>query len=109
MIEDLYKRIWKLSGNVGQRDAYTNLVSLTGELISLYDEQGRLSEDPFQPTRLRVLSLPDNMGELLKDRVCLITGGSGCVGSALLDELLQFGVKKIIVFDIAPLPAHRKD
>ncbi|MEJ1238186.1 polysaccharide biosynthesis protein [Chryseolinea sp. T2] len=108
MIEDLYKRIWKLSGNVGQRDAYTNLVSLTSELITLYDQQGRLSEDPFQPTRLRVLSLPENMGELLKDRVCVITGGSGCVGSALLDELLQFEVKKIVVFDMAPLPAHRK-
>lgn len=109
MIEDLYKRIWKLSGSVGQRDAYADLVALTSELIDLYDQQGRLSEDPFQPTRLRVLSLPDTMGDLLKDRVCLITGGSGCVGSALLRELLKFDIRKIIVFDtVAPQIHHPK-
>ncbi|MGC3946093.1 MAG: polysaccharide biosynthesis protein [Chryseolinea sp.] len=105
MIEDLYQRIWKLSGDVCQRDAYTHLVSLTRELINLYDQQGRLSEDPFEPTRLRVLSLPENMGEILDGRVCFVTGGSGCVGSALLHELLQFNVKKIVVFDLAPVPA----
>lgn len=108
MIEDLYQRIWKLSGDVGQREAYAKLTSLTRELINLYDLQGRLSEDPFQPTRLRVLSLPENMGDVLKDSVCFVTGGSGCVGSALIHELLQFEVKKIVVFDTAPLPARSK-
>jgi nucleoside-diphosphate-sugar epimerase len=108
MIEDLYKRIWKLSGEVRQRDAYCTLAALTRELISLYDQQGRLSEDPFQPTRLRALSLPANMSEVLEGQVCLVTGGSGCVGTALIHELLQFNVKKIIVFDTAPLPASSR-
>ncbi|HTF17498.1 MAG TPA: polysaccharide biosynthesis protein [Chryseolinea sp.] len=106
MIEDLYQRIWKLSNCVGKPEGYAELVSLTRDLINLYDQQGRLAEDPFQPTRLRVLSLPDSMDDLLKDRVCLVTGGSGCVGSALLRELLAFDVQKIIIFDTTPPTTH---
>jgi nucleoside-diphosphate-sugar epimerase len=109
MIEDLYQRIWKLSGSVRQPEAYANLVSLTRELIELYDQQGRLSEDPFQPTRLRVLSLPDSMSALLEGRTCLVTGGSGCVGTALLKELLQFDVQKIIVFDLVSIDPQIQD
>lgn len=100
MIDDLYQRIWKLSSRVAQRDVYDELISLTEQLTALYDQQGRLSEDPFYPTRLRTLSLPDTMGDILSGRVCLITGGSGCVGSALVKNLLKFDIGKIIVFDL---------
>jgi len=106
MIEDIYHRLWSLSRRVDQSDAYTELVSLTQDLIRLYDDQGRLSEDPFQPTRMRVLSLPENISSILEDRVCLITGGSGCVGSTLVDSLQQFNIRKVIVFDREPIPPH---
>lgn len=104
MIEDLYHRIWNLSKRVDEPAVYAELVSLTRNLIDLYDQQGRLSEDPFHPTRLRVLSLPDNMSEILDDRVCLVTGGSGCVGSTLVNALLNFNIDKVVVFDLKSLP-----
>ena len=70
------------------------------ELISLYDLQGRLDEDPFGPTRLRKLSLPDEkVSALLDDSTCLVTGGLGCVGTALISEILKFDVKRIIILD----------
>ena len=100
MIHDIYKKIWEISPKVHIKDTYNQLTSLTMELISLYDLQGRLDEDPFTPTRLRKLSLPDEkVGSLLDESTCLVTGGLGCVGSALISEILKFDVKRIIVLD----------
>ncbi|HEX6892336.1 MAG TPA: polysaccharide biosynthesis protein [Chryseolinea sp.] len=100
MIEDIYKQIWALSPQVRNKDSYDKLTSLTKELIGLYDLQGRLSEDPFSPTRLRKLSLAvHQVGLLLRDSTCLITGGLGCVGSTLTSEILKFDVKRIIILD----------
>jgi nucleoside-diphosphate-sugar epimerase len=100
MIEDIYKKIWALSPQVRNKDSFDKLTSLTKELIGLYDLQGRLSEDPFSPTRLRKLSLAvDKVNLLLKDSTCLITGGSGCVGSTLVGEILKFDVKRIVILD----------
>ncbi len=111
MIEELYTRIWKLSSQVSKSDVYNELVSLTQQLITLYDQQGRLSEDPFEPTRHRRLSLPPAIEDALTGSVCLITGGSGCVGNALLESILKFGIKKVVVFDEVPptrYAAHEK-
>ncbi len=105
MINDIYTRIWKLSPAVKQQKSYAELTDLTKELISLYDTQGRLCGDPFNATRERVLSLPvDKLRPLLKDSVCLLTGGQGCVGTALLEELLKFDVREIVIMDIKPAP-----
>ncbi|MEO8474940.1 MAG: polysaccharide biosynthesis protein [Chryseolinea sp.] len=106
MIEEIYKRVWQLSPSVGQRDSYTALNNLTQQLIQLYDQQGRLDEDPFNPTRLRKLSLPvDQIKRELKNKTCVVTGGLGCVGSTLLQELLSFELDTIVVLDIASPPA----
>ena len=100
MIDNIYKKIWELSPQVQNKEAYDNLTLLTKELIGLYDQQGRLSEDPFSPTRLRKLSLAvEQVNLLLKDSTCLITGGLGCVGSTLLGEIQNFDVKRIIILD----------
>lgn len=100
MIEDIYKKIWELSPKVHSKDSYEQLTTLTKELIGLYDLQGRLSEDPFSPTRLRKLSLPvDAVSQLLNNSTCLVTGGLGCVGSTLVKEIQNFEVKRIIVLD----------
>lgn len=106
MIEDIYKKIWELSPNVKKSDSYAELTKLTRELINMYDQQGRLDGDPFSPTRLRKLSLPfDAINTLLKDSTVLITGGLGCVGTTLLQELVKFDVKKIVILDNRSTPS----
>lgn len=100
MIEDIYKKIWELSPKVHNKEFYDQLTSLTKELIGLYDLQGRLSDDPFSPTRLRKLSLPtEEISRVLNNSTCLVTGGLGCVGSTLVDEIQRFNVKRIIIVD----------
>ncbi len=107
MIEDIYKRIWTLSPGVRDEGSYRELVGLTRELISLYDLQGRLSDDPFSPTRQRKLSLPsENVRKEISGRTCLVTGGSGCVGSTLVAELLKFDPERIVILDSKVNPAQ---
>lgn len=100
MIDDVYRKIWELSPKVRTEESYIELTKLTRELIGLYDLQGRLSSDPFSPTRQRSLSLPvEKINDLLTDRTCLVTGGLGCVGSTLVNELLKFDLKYLIILD----------
>lgn len=98
--DEIYKKIWDLAPHVRDREAYGKLNCLTQQLIHIYDEQGRLTDDPFASTRERALSQPfEKIHAILKDRVCLVTGGLGCVGSNLANELLQFDPKHIIIVD----------
>jgi NADP-dependent 3-hydroxy acid dehydrogenase YdfG len=49
---------------------------------------------------MRKLSLPfDQVNNQLKGSVCLVTGGFGCVGSQLVQELLKFDVEQIVIYD----------
>jgi hypothetical protein len=98
--DDIYGKIWSFSPHLGDRNAYHELNVLTKKLIHIYDEQGRLSEDPFASTRERKLSEPfEKLYAILKNRVCLVTGGLGCVGSNLANELLKFDPKQIVILD----------
>jgi nucleoside-diphosphate-sugar epimerase len=98
--EEIYKRIWELSPKIRDNDTYRELTQLTQELIHIYDTQGRLTVDPFDSTRSRKLSQPfDKLKAVLKDSTCLVTGGLGCVGSNLVNELLTFDVSRIIILD----------
>lgn len=100
MGHSIFSEIWDLSSNVTNKQTYDRLVLLTEQLIALYDEQGRLTDDPFEPSRNRNLSLPEaKLRKLLKGSTCLVTGGLGCVGSRLVKELLVFSPAKIIVLD----------
>jgi nucleoside-diphosphate-sugar epimerase len=97
---EIHKRIWELSPRFRCADAYDELNRLTKELIHIYDLQGRITEDPFNSTRERKLSQPHNrINDLLKGSTCLVTGGLGCVGSHLVNELLKFDVSSIIILD----------
>lgn len=101
MQEEIYDQIWKLSPFVNVPDAYTALKKCTSQLISLYHEQGRILDDPFEPVRHRTLDLPvESLEDMLRDSTCVVTGGLGCVGSRLVDELLRFNVRRIVILDI---------
>jgi len=97
---EIYERIWELSPRYKCTEAYDELNRLTKELIQIYDLQGRLTEDPFSSTRERKLSQPnERLNDIIKGSTCLVTGGLGCVGSHLVNELLKFDVSSIIVLD----------
>jgi len=100
MISEIYKQIWEHSPYVQTSKSYHALTQLTSQLINQYEEQGRITNDPFSPTRERTLSLPmEDLRKELKGKTCLVTGGLGCVGSMLVNELLKFDVKSIIILD----------
>lgn len=100
MEETIIKKIWELSPKINDKESYSELTSLTKMLINQYENQGRLEVNPFDSARKRQLSLPtEELSEKLKGRICLVTGGLGFVGSALLKELLKFDLKIIYVLD----------
>ena len=100
MTDEIIKKIWTLSPLVEVRESYQELLQLTDELIRVYDLQNRLSHDPFDSTRARIVSLPfDRINNELKGSTCIVTGGYGCVGTILVNELLKFDVKTIIILD----------
>jgi nucleoside-diphosphate-sugar epimerase len=73
---------------------------LTQELINI-SGRDRLSIDPFAEVYERKVEIDDlEIATILKNKVILITGGRGFVGTNLVAKLQQFGVKKIIVIDI---------
>ncbi len=102
MTEEFYKQIWQLSHRVQEANAYEELAELTRRLIDVYAEQGRLDQNPLSSSFNRTLSLPfEKINTLLANSICLVTGGLGCVGSGLVNELLKFDVKQVIILDIA--------
>lgn len=101
-IEWIYEKIWALSPQVGCQEAYGELTKLTGELVKIYELQGRLSSNPFDSARERKISLNhEDLFNQLKNSTCVVTGGLGCVGSILVKKLLEFKVKNIIILDTA--------
>jgi NADP-dependent 3-hydroxy acid dehydrogenase YdfG len=78
----------------------TRLSELTQALIDISGRKG-LSIDPFAESYQRrvEIDIPEVTASL-KDKVVLITGGQGFVGTNLIAKLQQFGVKKIVSIDI---------
>lgn len=101
--EDIYRRIWDVSHDYEHPGYYDELRRQTRKLIDLFTEQGRLDASPFESTHLRRLSQPyERINPLLKDKVVLVTGGLGCVGSNLVNELLTFEVRQVVIVDKNP-------
>jgi NADP-dependent 3-hydroxy acid dehydrogenase YdfG len=76
------------------------LSTLTQELINIAGRD-RLSLDPFAEVYKRKVDIDElAVATSLKDKVILITGGRGFVGTNLIAKLQQFAVKKIIAIDI---------
>ncbi|WP_373541029.1 polysaccharide biosynthesis protein [Chamaesiphon sp.] len=77
------------------------LSALTDELI---DKSGRqaLGSDPFSDVYDRQIVIDRvQIASILKNKVVLITGGCGFVGTNLIAKLQQFGVKRIVAVDIS--------
>ncbi|UKT62251.1 polysaccharide biosynthesis protein [Pedobacter mucosus] len=93
-------KIWELSKTVHVPANFSQLQALTKQLITIYTEQGRIDENPFSATLKRKIGIPEaKLKSKLIGKTCLITGGLGCVGSVLINKLLAFNVKSIIVID----------
>ena len=79
----------------------SRLSKLTHDLI---DRSGRqaLSIDPFSEVYKRKIIIDRlQIGSLLKNKVVLVTGGQGFVGTNLIAKLQQFGVKRIVSVDLS--------
>ncbi|MCC5937646.1 MAG: polysaccharide biosynthesis protein [Lunatimonas sp.] len=101
MRDDIFSLIWEASAESDTQSGYEELVTLTQKLVNTYESQGRIVEDPLLPSRNRILSLPlDEVGDIVRGKICLVTGGLGCVGSKLVRELLVFQPKRIVICDI---------
>jgi len=101
LTKEICRNIWTLSAEVDYPESYLQLIQLTKDLISIYEQQGRINKHPFSSAQERKLSLPfETLYNKLKGTTCVVTGGLGCIGSTLTSVLLEFKVKKIIVLDI---------
>ncbi|WP_009632369.1 polysaccharide biosynthesis protein [Synechocystis sp. PCC 7509] len=77
-----------------------DLQALTTDLIQSYLAVGKLTEDPFGDVWNRQIYLyTAEIRRLVDDKVVLVTGGEGCVGSQLIKKLAQLGVRRIISVD----------
>jgi len=110
LAKEICKDIWALSSKVNYPESYVKLTELTNDLIKIYEHQGRLSKHPFSSARERVLSIPvEAVYYKLKDTTCVVTGGLGCVGSILVNALIELKVKKIIILDINATDSNSSD
>ncbi len=83
-------------------EVLAKLRTLTVELIEAYKAEGQLAEEPFSDVRNRTIHLyASEVSEQLKGKVVLVTGGEGCVGSDLVEKLVELGVKHVISVDNA--------
>ncbi len=79
----------------------SKLSELTSHLIDIYGRNS-LKIDPFTEVCQRRIAIEiGRVTAILKDKVVLVTGGQGFVGTNLIAKLQQFGVKKIVSVDIS--------
>ena len=78
------------------------LQTLTAQLIKAYQADGQLESEPFNDVRDRTIYLyASAVKSKIRGKTILITGGEGCVGSFLIEKLLELGATKIISADKA--------
>jgi Polysaccharide biosynthesis protein len=86
----------------------SRLVEQTKELIAACGGEA-LRTDPFAEVYQRQVPIDQlHIGRILRNKVVLVTGGNGFVGSNLVAKLRQFGVQKIVVVDLATEAAEVK-
>ncbi len=101
---DILEQIWETVpvGAPDPTDSATlaKLSALTNQLIDVSGRQG-LGVDPFADVYERQVAIDrQQIKSILKNKVVLITGGQGFVGTNLIAKLQQFNVKRIVSLDI---------
>ncbi len=101
---EIITQIWEMMpiGSSESSDP-TILAKLTELTNALIDITGReeLKINPFAEVAERNIHLyKSQIATILQDKVVLITGGAGFVGTHLIDRLAQFGVKRIVSIDM---------
>ncbi len=83
-------------------EVLAKLQTLTAALIEAYQAEGQLQEDPFADVRNRTIHLYESeVSSKLKGKVVLVTGGEGCVGSYLVNKLIELGTERVVSVDKA--------
>ncbi|OKH24323.1 epimerase [Chroogloeocystis siderophila 5.2 s.c.1] len=76
------------------------LTKLTSDLIQAYQAEGQLQEDPFTDVWGRTIHLYESaVSSQVRGKVVLVTGGEGCVGSALVKKLIALGARQVVSVD----------
>ncbi|WP_448599296.1 polysaccharide biosynthesis protein [Thermoleptolyngbya sp.] len=102
IIRDIKRLVPAGSPEPEDEQILNQLAGLTQELTKVYLAAGQLREDPFSDAwNRRVHCYREQVMEQLKGQRILVTGGSGCVGSQLIQELKTFEPEKIICLDLA--------
>ena len=89
------------SGEPQNPEILAALQTLTAQLIAAYKADGKLESDPFCDVRDRSVHLYAAVSSKLKGKTILVTGGEGCVGTFLIEKLLELGTNQIISADKA--------
>lgn len=83
----------------------TSLKHLTRELIAVYKADGNLFQDPLALARnRRIYRYETEIAQALSGKTVLVTGGAGCVGQLLIDNLRAMPAGRIISADIVGEP-----
>lgn len=101
-IADLIDTLATLSATrqPGTEDA---LRQATMALIAAMRRDGQLAENPMTPALSRTVVLHEaEVAARLRGRRVLVTGGSGCIGTALRRLIAGFGPAALVNLDIAP-------
>lgn len=77
------------------------LQDLTAELIQLKRHRGALRRDPLTDVRRHLPASPE-IGTRVHNKTILITGGAGCVGTALVHNLRGYGPRRIVILSRNP-------
>jgi len=80
------------------RELAISLVSASGSSLAEYRRYLSVTDREIQLPEQRVV-------EYLAGRTVLVTGASGCIGTALLRQLYRFRPGRLVTVDLAPAPA----
>ena len=121
LVEDLSVRSLLFASEVDVKKENTGLVEYCSNhgirtlIAPTIDELegGKLVRDRVRDVKIEDLLGRDeikiSMTEIIshfKDKVVLVTGAAGSIGSELCRQLATFGIKKLVLFDNAETPMH---
>lgn len=102
----------------GEQDRIVHYCGKAGIKMLVVPQLDEVIDGKVEPRQIREISIEDLLGRdeiklsmddicaFLKNKVVLITGAAGSIGSELCRQLAAFGVDRLILFDSAETPMH---